>query len=272
MPAKPSASTPNTDSTDPNVQASALWAYVKAKAPHFSLEEAIAVIRQLELLPGEDPKAVAKRLRKVLQGRQIAFKHTHALHAASCLAGFSSWHTNEQAGKPRLRLTTYDGSNGFAPESLQMREFASWSDLATELRDWTDRIHARGQLPLGILALQFTETSLNFSTPVPADKGDVRQQPQSWPLGGVSPILDDEESGWRARRRRWKSCVGTWRKTVALFSTGSPSCSSAPAPRTLWARLAQCLWRMLRTPSWYWFAKTMKTTREPAMKSPAAMR
>jgi len=193
MPAKPSASTPNTDFTDPNVQAAALWAYVKAKAPKFSLEEAIAVIRQLELRPGEDPKVVAKRLRKVLQGRQIAFKHTHALHAASRLAGFSSWHTNEQAGKPRLRLTTYDGSNGFAPESLQTREFASWGDLATELRDWTDRLHARGQLPLGVLALQFTETSLNFSTPVPAEKGDARQQPQSWPLGGVSPILDDEE-------------------------------------------------------------------------------
>lgn len=193
MPAKSSASTPNPDFTDPNVQAAALWAYVKAKASHFSLEEAIAVVRQLELRPGEGPKAVAKRLRKVLQGRQIAFKHSHALQAASRLAGFSSWHTNEQAGKPRLRLTTYDSSKGLVPESLQMREFASWSDLAAELREWSDRLHARGQLPLGVLALQFTETSLNFSTPVPANKAEVQQQPQSWPLGGVSPILDDEE-------------------------------------------------------------------------------
>jgi hypothetical protein len=42
---------------------------------------------------------------KPLEDRRMAFKHMHALHAASSMAGHSSWHTNEEAGMPRLRLT-----------------------------------------------------------------------------------------------------------------------------------------------------------------------
>jgi hypothetical protein len=194
MPVTSSAAAPERNQLTPEAQAAALWTYVQLKAPRFSFDDALDVVQQLRLREGEDPRTVAQRLRKELQARRIALKHTHALHAASRLAGYSSWHTNEQAGTSRLRFTTFDGSTGLTPESLQMREFTSWDDLATELRQWTDRLYERGQLPLGVLALRFNDGILNFSTPVPPDKDNPRPQPQSWPVAAIAPLMDKE--GW----------------------------------------------------------------------------
>lgn len=193
MPVTSSATAPASNELTPEAQAASLWTYVQLKAPRFSFNDALDVVLQLELRGGEDPRSVAQRLRKALQARRIAFKHTHALHAASRLAGYSSWHTNEQAGVPRLRFTTFDGSAGLTPESLQMQEFMSWDELASELRQWADRLCGRGQLPLGVLALKFNGSSLNFSAPVPPDKDDPRQLPQSWPLAAVTPLVSEED-------------------------------------------------------------------------------
>ncbi|MEO8388014.1 hypothetical protein [Polaromonas sp.] len=194
MPLIDSAAAPNPNQLTPEVQAAALWTFVQLKAPRFSFDDALDVVNELKLREGEDPRTVAQRLRKTLQARRIAFKHTHALHAASRLAGYSSWHTNEHADTPRLRFTTLDRSEGLTPESLQMGEFKSWDGLATELRRWTDQLYARGQLPLGVLALKFADGSVHFSTPVPPDKDSPNQQAQFWPLATVTPLLGKD--GW----------------------------------------------------------------------------
>lgn len=192
MPFNYSATAPDHNQLTPEAQAGALWTFVQLKSPRFTFDDALDVVEQLKLREGEDPRTVAQRLRKALQARRIAFKHTHALHAASRLAGYSSWHTNEHAGTPRLRFTTLDGSKGLTPESLQTGEFKSWDDMATELRRWTDRLYARGQLPLGVLALKFADGTLNFSTPVPPDKDSPNQQAQFWPLAAVTSLLEEE--------------------------------------------------------------------------------
>ncbi|NUA30554.1 hypothetical protein [Cupriavidus basilensis] len=185
MSAASTAATPEHTQLIPEAQAAALWTYVQAKAPRFTFDAALELVKHLEMRPGEDPKVLAKRLRKALQARGIAFKHNHALHAASRLGGYSSWHTNDEADAPRLKFSTFDADN------LREKDFSCWSALATELREWSDRLVARGQLPLGVLALNFTGKVLNLSTAVPLDKDSARQRNESWPLGTISPLVDD---------------------------------------------------------------------------------
>ena len=79
------AGVPALDSLSVEGQAAALWTYVHLKVPRFTSERALEVIRQLSPAPDEEPKALAKRLRKELQDCGVALKHTHALHAASRL-------------------------------------------------------------------------------------------------------------------------------------------------------------------------------------------
>lgn len=185
MPATTSAAAPKHVSLTPEAQAAALWTFVQVKAPRFTFDIALDVVHRLQMRQGEDPKSLATRLRKALQDKGVAFKRTHALHAASRLAGYDSWHTNEDAGAARLRFSTLDA------DQLGEKEFATWGELATELRDWSSRLVARGQLPLGVLALTFTGKVLNLSTPVPPAPDDERQLNQSWPLGVVSSLVDD---------------------------------------------------------------------------------
>lgn len=180
-----SAAAPEHTHLTPEAQAAALWTYVQAKASRFTFNIALDVVKSLDLRAGEDPKALAKRLRKALQAHGISFKHTHALQAASLITGYSSWHTNDAAGTPRLKFTTFDA------DKLQEKDFNSWRDMATELREWADRLLARGQLPLGVLALNFTGKVLNLSTPLPPTKDDAQQRNQSWPLGTISSLVDD---------------------------------------------------------------------------------
>lgn len=192
MPFNYSATAPDQNQLTPEAQAGALWTFVQLKSPRFSFDDALDVVKQLKLREGEDPRTAAQRLRKALQARRIAFKHTHALHAVSRLAGFSSWHNNTSVDTPRLRFTTLDRSIGLTVESLQESEFKSWDDMATGLRLWTDQLYARGQLPLGVLELKFADGNLNFFTPVPPDKDSPNQQVQSWLLATVTPLLGQE--------------------------------------------------------------------------------
>lgn len=182
----------NSPSLTPEGQAAALWIFIESKTPRFSYEDALGVISELQPRPGEDPKSLAKRLRKALQTRRITLKHTHALHAASQVQGHSSWHTNDEADAARLQLTSMETVGTEIP--LRIVEFASWSELADELCAWADRLLARGELPLGVMTLNVAEHALNFTAPRPANPGNQRQQPQSWPLGTITPLLDKD--GW----------------------------------------------------------------------------
>jgi hypothetical protein len=191
MPATSTAASESTPLT-PEAQAAALWTFIEAKTPRFSFDDALGVIRELQPRPGEDPKTLAKRLRKALQARRVSLKHTHALHAASQVQGHSSWHTNDGAGAARLQFTSMETAGTGLP--LRVVEASSWTELADELRAWADRLLARGELPLGVMAMHVTEHALNFSAPLPAQPSDQRQQPQTWPLGAVAPLLD--KAGW----------------------------------------------------------------------------
>ena len=168
----PVASAPasNPSPLTPEAQAAALWTFIEAKTARFSFDDALGVIRDLQPRPGEDPKTIAKRLRKALQARRIALKHTHALHAASHVQGHSSWHTNDEADAARLQLTSMETAGTELP--LRVVECASWSELADELRAWADRLLTRGGLPLGVMAVHVTEHALNFSAPRPAEPSD----------------------------------------------------------------------------------------------------
>lgn len=175
----------------PEAQAAALWIFIEAKTPRFSFEDALGIIQQLQPRSDEDPKSLAKRLRKALQARRITLKHTHALHAASQVQGHSSWHTNEEADVARLQFTSMETIDTGFP--LRVVEFRSWNELTDELRAWVDRLQERGELPLGVMAISVNEHTLNFSAPQPTDPGNNRQ-PQSWLLGAVTPLLDKD--GW----------------------------------------------------------------------------
>lgn len=170
-------------------RAGALWAFLKVQAPRFTFDEALEVVRSLQLTPNEDHKTLAKRLRKALQDRRIALKHVNALHAAARLSGHASWHSVEEPTAPRLRFETFEDRM----TKLRKAEFASWSDLATALRAWADRLHASGQLPLGVLTMSFTGYSLNFSAPVPKHGGGAGPgRNEQVPLGGVAPMASDD--------------------------------------------------------------------------------
>ena len=108
MVANSSASAPEHVPLSLEAQATALWSYVHAQAPRFTLDAAHEVVSQVRPAPGEDPKPLAKRLREALRPHGISLKHTHALHAASRLNNHASWHTNSDTGTPRLRLFTLD--------------------------------------------------------------------------------------------------------------------------------------------------------------------
>lgn len=193
--ASAAASSPPTSGTasplSDEARAGTLWTFLQSQAPRFTFDEALEVVRALRIAPREDHKTLAKRLRKTLQARGIALKHVNSLHAAAQLTGSASWHTDSDVPPPRLQFYVFDG--GYP---LRHSEFATWSDLADTLRVWTDKLRARGQLPLGVLTMNFTGRSLNFSVPVPKE-GDVAGRNEMWPLGGVTPMLEDDHN-WLA--------------------------------------------------------------------------
>lgn len=187
-----SASTSATPLTD-EARAGALWTFLQAQAPRFTFDEALEVVRSLRLDPREDHKTLAKRLRKALQAHRIALKHVNALHAAARLNGYSSWHTDAEPETPRLRFYVFEGDH-----QVRQSEYATWSELAVALRVWADKLHARGQLPLGVLTMSFSGRALNFTVPVPKQGEDAGQgRNDTWPAGGVGPIEENDQD-WLA--------------------------------------------------------------------------
>lgn len=191
MPVAP-ASAPHSSPLTTEAQAAALWNFIETKTPRFSFDDALVVIRELQPRAGEDPKSLAKRLRKALQFRRIAMKHTHALQAASQVQGHCSWHTNYDAGAARLQFTSMETVGTGLP--LRVVEASSWTELVDELRAWADRLLARRELPLGVMTMHLSGHALNFSAPRLPAPSDQRQQPQTWTLGAVAPLRD--KVGW----------------------------------------------------------------------------
>lgn len=175
---------PNLAQTTLEDQAQALWRYIHAKAPRFTLNAAHDVVARLNLEVNQDVKALAKRLRGLLQEHRVLLKHTNALHAVSRLLGFASWHGNGNNQKPALRFVTFDVD--LAHEAM----FESWNDLAKELCQWADRLLSRGQLPLGVLTLSFSGEALSLSTPAPP-VGDEQERNEVWPLGTIASAIND---------------------------------------------------------------------------------
>lgn len=182
MPADSSSAESGRTPLSPEAQAAALWTFVKAKAPRFTLAQALGIIQRLELDPGEDPRALAKRLATALQSSGIKLKHTAALQAASRLGGYSSWHTNEQADAPRLLLETIDLDHG-----IQRREFRSWPEVVPEMRAWADRMVANDALSLRAFKLTIRSSSLQLTIPTETGKSF----PKDWAVLGVGPLTDD---------------------------------------------------------------------------------
>jgi hypothetical protein len=178
------AERPHLAQTNPEAQVEALWRYIQAKAPGFTLSAARDVVARLDAHLGETPKVLAKRLRTVLQGYRVALKHTNALHAASHLSGFTSWHNNSNNDELRLRFVAFDA------DLVRETFFRSWDDLASELRNWSDRLLGRGQLPLGVLTLNFSGDALNLCTPV-LHAGDGLKRNEVWPLGTITSAVGD---------------------------------------------------------------------------------
>jgi hypothetical protein len=145
-------------------------------------------------------------VRAALQAHRISLKHTNALHAASRLAGFTSWHNNQDADSQRLKFTTFDAN------VVREAHFRSWDELANELRDWVDRLLRRGQLPLKVLTVHFSGQALNLATPVPPSKDDEQQRNEVWPLGiitsatGEAHWLEGAPAALEKLRRHLEEC------------------------------------------------------------------
>ncbi|MBY4714900.1 hypothetical protein [Burkholderia cepacia] len=161
----------------PESHATAFWAYIQAQAPHFTLSSALDLVAALRPLPA-DPKVLAKRVRESLQRLGISIKHMSALQAASRLQGASSWYAQEAVAEPLLRFFTIDDG------PYEGRQYLSWNDITSDLRDWADRIHSRGQLPLGVLRLTFTEHAVELGSPQPVENPD--QMPSVWMLATIT--------------------------------------------------------------------------------------
>ena len=76
-----------TSPEDLQATAAALWTFVHLKVPRFTSDAALKVVEGLRPRPDEDPKALAKRLRKALSEAGVSLKHTAALDAASRILG-----------------------------------------------------------------------------------------------------------------------------------------------------------------------------------------
>lgn len=129
----------------PELQAAALWTYVQAKLPRFSSQTALAVVNNLEPLPGEDLKHLAKRLKPLLERQGIRIKHTACLEAAARMLGAANWHESEYTGpEPTLELTVLAGSGNGVDQYLgKVETFASWREAVPRMAHWCDLRYAQ---------------------------------------------------------------------------------------------------------------------------------
>ena len=58
-------------------RAAALWTFVHLKTPRFASKDALQIVRELDPQVGEDPKFLAKRLRRALAIKGVALSLIH---------------------------------------------------------------------------------------------------------------------------------------------------------------------------------------------------
>lgn len=142
---------------DDESRAAALWTFVHLKTPRFASADALDVVRELAPRPREDVKALAKRLRAALARRGVFLKHTHALEAASKLAGYKGWHV---------------GASEAAKKPLALVFHAPW--LNRDLDGWDDAVEVISDYFLGVIKagglrtfrFEFTADSLGLLQPL----------------------------------------------------------------------------------------------------------
>ena len=173
-----------TDANPPSeqFQAISLWTFVHLKTPRFTSEAALDVVRHLRPVVGEDPKHLAKRLRKSLLEHGIALKHVNALDAAARLLGHTDWHAASRAQpKATLKLTPMAD----AAEEL----FADWRQLAPRLCAWCDAwLQEKGGK---VFAARFGPGYAMLSVPTPKEDGPAGSMDEL-PLLMLNPVGDAE--------------------------------------------------------------------------------
>jgi hypothetical protein len=181
-------------------QAAALWTFVHLKIPRFTTAAALNVVEALAPAPDEEPKLLARRLRKELERFGVALKHVNAIEAAVRLQGQRSWHGAERV-PPRAGLKVF----GVLEQAEKSAEFGSWVNAAKTLADWAEA--AVRHSGLKVLELQVAENYVLLTAPwVTADKG--RKVGQSLPVFLVNPLqgsptwLDGAASALETVRRR----------------------------------------------------------------------
>lgn len=142
---------------DDKSRAAALWTFVHLKTPRFASADALDVVRELSPRPGEDVKALAKRLRAALARRGVFLKHTHALEAGSKLAGYKGWHVGgSEAAKKPLALVFH------AP--WLNRDLDGWDDAVEVISDYVLGVVKAGGLRT--FRFEFTEDSVGLHQPL----------------------------------------------------------------------------------------------------------
>ena len=163
-------------------QAVSLWTFVHLKTPRFTPEAALDVVRHLMPTADEDPKHLAKRLRKSLLEHGIALKHVNALDAAARLLGHADWHAaNRAQPKTTLKLTPMAD----AAEEL----FEDWRQLAPRLCAWCDAwLRGKGGK---VFEVRFGPGYVMVSIPTPKEGGPAGSMDEL-PLLMVNPVGDAE--------------------------------------------------------------------------------
>ena len=164
--------------------AAALWTFVHLKVPRFTSGAALKVVEGLHPGPDENPKALAKRLRKALSDAGVSLKHTAALDAASRILGHSSWHArNREPAIPKLKLTMVNK----APEE----HFSSWHELAPRLAEWLEAWHQ--VRPTKVFEVRFGRDFILVCVPEPK-KDSQACETEMMPALAINPM--GEANGW----------------------------------------------------------------------------
>lgn len=190
MPAQPSAVRPGNTPLSVEARAAALWAFIQAKTPSFSLGDAIQLVRRLAL-DGEDTKSLAKRLRTELRANGVNLKHMHALQAAALVSNGTSFYSSERAPVFKLRLSSFCAPGS----SFQERTFTSWNDLTEFMREVADGLISRGLLPLQVMTVRFNGRRFEFTAPVRCAEPENEHRVVETPLFQIQGLTPDWLSG-----------------------------------------------------------------------------
>jgi len=152
--------------------------------PRFTSESALDVIKSLAPVPDDEPRKLAKRLRRELAARGVHMKHANSLQAASRLLGHESWHASRRTvPTPTLRLTS--------PSEPGEQLFSSWKELAPQLCKWC--AVALQESKSKIIRIRLETLAMTLNIPLTATSG-VGERPMLLPLLVVTPV--DSAAEW----------------------------------------------------------------------------